>query len=107
MRLIDADYFKEQIAAATLKSNIEPNKGLALIEIVDAQPTAFDFESMIEQMEGKLECIRKEQIADCLMYDGHWTPEQSMRSGMIKAYLEILEVIKSGVNATTGCDEDE
>ena len=39
MRLIDADYFKEQIAAAALKFDIEPNKGLALIELVDTIPT--------------------------------------------------------------------
>lgn len=39
MRLIDAEHFKEQIAAATLKFDVEPNKGLALIELVDTQPT--------------------------------------------------------------------
>lgn len=42
MRLIDADFFKEQIAAATLKNNIEPNKGLALMELVDVQPTVIE-----------------------------------------------------------------
>lgn len=50
-RLIDADYFKEQIAAATLKNNIEPNKGLALMELIDAIPTAFDIEKVVAELE--------------------------------------------------------
>ncbi|MDE6052768.1 MAG: hypothetical protein K2G55_03200 [Lachnospiraceae bacterium] len=47
MRLIDADYFKEQIAAATLKENVEPKKGIALMELVDVQPTAYDVDKVI------------------------------------------------------------
>lgn len=50
MRLIDADYFKEQIAKATLKGNIEPKKGLALMELVDAQPTAYDVGKTLENL---------------------------------------------------------
>lgn len=50
MRLIDADYFKEQIAAATFKFDIEPNKGLALIELVDTMPTAFDIENVVDEI---------------------------------------------------------
>ena len=47
MRLIDADYFKEQIAAATVKENIEPKKGIALMGVVDSQPTAYDLDKVI------------------------------------------------------------
>lgn len=53
MSLIDADYFKQQIAAATLKNNIEPRKGLALIELVDAQPTAYDVDKVMEQLKAE------------------------------------------------------
>lgn len=51
MRLIDADYFKEQIAAAALKENVEPKKGIALMELVDVQPTAYDVDKVISQIE--------------------------------------------------------
>lgn len=50
MRLIDADYFKEQIAAATVKENIEPKKGIALMEVVDSQPTAYDLDKVIDKI---------------------------------------------------------
>ncbi len=50
MRLIDADYFKEQIAAATVKENIEPKKGIALMGVVDSQPTAYDLDKVIDKI---------------------------------------------------------
>ena len=56
MRLIDADYFKKQIAAATLKNNIELNKGLALMELVDAQSTAYDVNKVVEQIKARKIC---------------------------------------------------
>lgn len=55
MRLIDADYFKEQIAAVTIKNNIEPKKGLALLELIDAQPTAYNVDEVVEQLERESE----------------------------------------------------
>lgn len=52
MRLIDADYFKKQTAAAALKSNAE-QKGLALIKLIDNQPTAYDVEKVVEQLSNR------------------------------------------------------
>lgn len=45
MRLIDADFFKMQVAAAALRQNIDPGKGLTLMELIDAQPTAYNLEN--------------------------------------------------------------
>ena len=50
MRLIDADYFKEQIAEATVKENIEPKKVIALMGVVDSQPTAYDVDKVIDKI---------------------------------------------------------
>ena len=50
MRLIDADYFKEQIAGATVKENIEPKKAIALMRVVDSQPTAYDVDKVIDKI---------------------------------------------------------
>lgn len=99
MRLIDADYFKEQIAAATLKQNIDPAKGLALIELVDAQPTACDLENVIEQLSG----LKKYQLgmADAM--------SEVMNKGRLGNYvcLEDAEtIIKSAINSKGGGKEN-
>lgn len=85
MRLIDADYFKKQIAAATLKNNIESNKGLALMELVDAQPTAYDVNKVVEQ-------IRARKICGKCLNNGN-------AIGVCAEFCDIgkeLEIIKSG-----------
>lgn len=51
MRLIDADKFKEQVAAMTITHNYPPNKAIALAELIDAQPTAYDVEAVVEQLD--------------------------------------------------------
>ena len=51
MRLIDADKFKEQVAAMTIAHNYPPNKAIAFSELIDAQPTAYDVEAVVEQLD--------------------------------------------------------
>lgn len=51
MRLIDADEFQKQIAGMEILSNYPPNKANALCELIDSQPTAFDVENIIKQLE--------------------------------------------------------
>ena len=80
MRLIDADYFKEQIAAATLKGNADPDKGLALMELVDALPTSYDVDKVFEQLEKKKEAAL-ELCDNNARYD---------------AYCKAIEIVKSG-----------
>ena len=50
-RLIDADYFKEQIVAVTLKNNLDTDKAMPLLELIDTQPTAFDIEKVVAELE--------------------------------------------------------
>lgn len=49
-RLIDADYFKEQIVAVTLKNNIDTDKAIPLLELIDAIPTAYDIEKVVAEL---------------------------------------------------------
>lgn len=51
MRLIDADKFKEQVAAMTIAHNYPPSKAIALTELIDKQPTAFDLDMVVQQLE--------------------------------------------------------
>ena len=51
MRLIDADKFKSQIAGMAISNNYHANKANALCELIDAQPTAYDPDKVVEQLE--------------------------------------------------------
>ena len=54
MRLIDADAFKSQIAGMAISNNYPANKANAWCELIDAQPTAYDPDKVVEQLEDKM-----------------------------------------------------
>lgn len=51
MGLIDADAFKKQVAGMAILNNYPANKANALCELIDAQPTAYDPDKVVEQLE--------------------------------------------------------
>lgn len=51
MRLIDADEFRRQIAGMAIVSGYPPRKANALCELIDKQPTAYDVDKVVEQLE--------------------------------------------------------
>ena len=52
MRLIDADIFKQQMAAVALTlPSFSTSKVVKLLEIIDKQPTAYDLETVVQQLE--------------------------------------------------------
>ena len=50
-RLIDADAFKRQIAGMTIANSYSVNKANALCELIDAKPTAYDPDKVVEQLD--------------------------------------------------------
>lgn len=50
MRLIDADKIKSQIAAMAIANAYPTNKANALCELIDAQPTSYDVDKVVEQI---------------------------------------------------------
>lgn len=50
-RLISADYFKKQITEMTLEGKIEPEKGFALLQLINIQPTAYKLDEVVKQLE--------------------------------------------------------
>ncbi len=58
MRLIDANKFKQQIAAITIRDNLVPEKSNAICELIDKQPTAYDLDKVIEQLEERIESFK-------------------------------------------------
>ena len=53
MRLIDADEFKRQVAAASIKSGFmeSAHKANVMIELIDMQSTAYDVDSVVEELD--------------------------------------------------------
>lgn len=76
MRLIDADEFKKQIVGMTIINNYSSNKTNALCDLIDAQPTTYDVDKVVEQLEEFSEEM-----------------EQFKCSGMLS---DMIEVVKAG-----------
>ena len=51
MRLIDADEFKKQIVGMAIINNYKPDKANTLCELIDAQPTAYDIDKVVKEIE--------------------------------------------------------
>lgn len=89
MRLIDADEFEKQIVGMTILNNYPPNKANALCKLIDSQPTAFDVEKVVEQLQGISDEAQDEisvcEKEACQYYDG-------FSDGVDKA----IEIVKRG-----------
>ena len=61
MRLIDADAFKTQIAGITIANNYPTSKANAICKLIDAQPTAYDPDKVVEQLSDKFRVVRTDE----------------------------------------------
>lgn len=84
MRLIDADEFKKQIAGTTIVNNYPPDKANKLCELIDAQPTAYDVDKVVEQIKekGKRICCSVKCTENCDDCEHGW---------LMKGILEIVK----------------
>ena len=86
MRLINADKFKEQVAAMTITYNYPPSKAIALTELIDKQPTVFDVENVIKQLELEMKKAKDEvNHGKGLFIKEPFTP-----------YLKAIKIVKRG-----------
>lgn len=81
MRIIDADKFKQQIAGMAIVNGYSAQKVNKMCELIDAQPTAYDLDKVVAQLEE----YREEM-------------EQFKCGGMLS---DMIEVVKAG-----GVDEN-
>lgn len=58
MRLIDADEFKRQIAGMAIINGYSPQKANALCELIDNQPTAYDPDNVVKQLDHRSKLAR-------------------------------------------------
>lgn len=97
MGLIDADAFKKQVAGMAILNNYPANKANALCELIDAQPTAYNMDKVVEQLEERTTFLK-----ECTKY-GNKDAEQQEKSYATMmmyevAYLvdDLLEIVKGG-----------
>ena len=92
MRLIDADEFQKQIAGMAILNNYPPNKANALCELVDNQPTAFDVENVVSNLEQLKLDGACEDCGYCECLNECWDGDMSEEHAMDMA----IEIVKRG-----------
>lgn len=73
MRLINADAFKEQVAEMTLHG-VPVDKANAMLKLIDAQPTAYDPEEIVERLKSEGCIVDNEagnRAVEIIMKGGH------------------------------------
>lgn len=53
-RMIDADKFKWQVAAMTIKDNLPVEKANAMLKLIGMQPTVLDMADILAQLEKRI-----------------------------------------------------
>ena len=98
MRLIDADAFKSQIAGMAISNNYPANKANAWCELIDAQPTAYDPDKVVEQLEDlrKAEQDRTDACDEDGCGDGEQIYDDGRSHGRFEAYVRAIDIVKGG-----------
>ena len=87
MRLIDADAFKKQIAGMTIANNYPVNKASALCDLIDAQPTAYDLDKVVEWL----------QDESCKYMDIWCKTKEKADFAKMEAFDEAEKIVKGGI----------
>lgn len=93
MRLIDADAFESQIAGMAISNNYPANKANALCELIDAQPTAYDPDKVVEQLEKKIQTHKR--VIEYEKKNGTITEEFQQRKA-VEVLEGAIEIVKAG-----------
>lgn len=98
-RQIDADALKRLIAGMAISNNYPANKANALCELIDSQPTAYDPDKVVEQLEERTAFLK-----DCTKYGNKTADQQSKSYDTMMMYevmdlvYDLLEIVKAGVS---------
>lgn len=90
MRLIDADAFKTQIAGITIANNYPTSKANAICKVIDAQPTAYDPDKVVEQLEEVEKIMTSPVNKDC------FGEECKASDCMVCLISKAIEIVKGG-----------
>lgn len=87
MRLIDADEFEKQIAGMTIANNYPVKKASALCDLIDAQPTAYDLDKVVEWL----------QDESCKYMDIWCKTKEKADFAKMEAFDEAEKIVKGGI----------
>ena len=91
MRLIDADKFKQQIAAVCVEESYDTKRANSLMSLIDAQPTTYDVEKVIKSLSNRAASAKD-----------YWdTFNDSCAFVEMNAYGQAVEIVRSG-----GCEKE-
>lgn len=92
-RLIDAEEFKKQIAGIVIANNYSPEKANALCELIDKQPTAYDPDKVVEQLEKKIQTHK--HVIEYEKKNGTITEEFQQRKA-VEVLENAIQIVKGG-----------
>lgn len=93
MRLIDADKIKQSVTNEMLKAELNSPVYRTLecvIADIDNQPTAYDVDKVVEQLEELHEMVPVNRLLDDIIKD------KPKELGQLIAYRKAIEIVKSG-----------
>lgn len=96
MRLIDADELEGHIKILGIWDEVE-NKDVftndikdAILKLIDAQPTAYDSDKVVEQLEKLKSLVPVNRVLDDIIND------KPKELGMLIAYEKAIKIVKGG-----------
>lgn len=92
MRLIDADEFEKQIAGMAIANNYPFSKVNALCKLIDQQPTAYDVDKVLKQLEEEKEYSE----ADFDRYTREHYPDSDCDDWFCSGLERAIEIVKGG-----------
>ena len=91
MRLIDADALKEHCMHASKSDDDFRRVSLAtLASVIDAQPTAYDVDKVVAQLEKLKSLVPVNRVLDDIVND------KPKELGMLIAYEKAIEIVEGG-----------
>lgn len=96
-KLIIADAFKRQVAGMAIANNYPANKANALCKLIDAQPTAFNLDKVVKQLEERTAFLN-----GCTKYDNETAEQQKKSYDTMMMYEvkdlvdDLIEIVKGG-----------
>ena len=92
-RLIDADKLIEELNKNSIFRTVTNAEGKSAIEIIEQQPTAFDVDKVVEQLE-KLSTIHYSRFDDYMKQGNKELAKKHLLT--FNAYHKAIEIVKAG-----------
>ena len=92
-RLIDADVLIKRLKRNSIFNAITDSAGMNVFEIIDEQPTAFDVENVVEDLEDE----QRKDIEDAKFYRDTKNEKLCIAyTSKARAYKDAIDIVKRG-----------